>query len=76
MKAGKTGFAHLFEHLMFEGSKNVPEGQFDLLLEAAGAPSEAYGVGHAMVPGRPDPSVSGGYKGAEVHGRPALKRSG
>ena len=36
-KPGRTGFAHLFEHLMFEGSKNVPEGQFDLLLEAAGA---------------------------------------
>ena len=36
-KPGRTGFAHLFEHLMFEGSKNVPEGQFDVLLEAAGA---------------------------------------
>ena len=36
-KPGRTGFAHLFEHLMFEGSKNVQEGQFDLLLEAAGA---------------------------------------
>ena len=23
-KPGRTGFAHLFEHLMFEGSKNVP----------------------------------------------------
>ena len=36
-KPGRTGFAHLFEHLMFEGSKNVPEGEFDNLLEAAGA---------------------------------------
>ena len=36
-KPGRTGFAHLFEHLMFEGSKNVPEGQFDILLEGAGA---------------------------------------
>lgn len=33
---GKSGFAHLFEHLMFEGSKHVGEGQFDLLLEEAG----------------------------------------
>ncbi len=33
---GKTGFAHLFEHLMFEGSRHVGEGQFDALLEAAG----------------------------------------
>ncbi|MGH7566614.1 MAG: M16 family metallopeptidase [Gemmatimonadota bacterium] len=33
---GRTGFAHLFEHIMFEGSGHVPEGQFDQLLEAAG----------------------------------------
>ncbi len=36
-RTGRTGFAHLFEHVMFEGSKNVKEGQFDQLLEAAGA---------------------------------------
>ena len=36
-KAGHTGFAHLFEHLMFMGSQHVPTGQFDQLLEAAGA---------------------------------------
>src|SRR5262245_49759614 len=35
-KPGRTGFAHLFEHLMFEGSKNVKEGEFDTLLEGAG----------------------------------------
>ncbi len=35
-KPGRTGFAHLFEHLMFEGSKHVKEGEFDTLLEAAG----------------------------------------
>jgi zinc protease len=36
-RPGRTGFAHLFEHIMFEGSANVPEGDFDNLLEAAGA---------------------------------------
>ncbi len=36
-RPGRTGFAHLFEHLMFEGSGHVQEGQFDALLEAAGA---------------------------------------
>jgi zinc protease len=36
-KPGRTGFAHLFEHVMFTGSQNVPSGQFDKLLEAAGA---------------------------------------
>lgn len=35
-KPGRTGFAHLFEHLMFEGSAHVPEGAFDEWLEAAG----------------------------------------
>jgi zinc protease len=40
-RPGRTGFAHLFEHLMFEGSKHVPEGQFDILLEAAGAENNA-----------------------------------
>jgi zinc protease len=34
---GRTGFAHLFEHIMFEGSRYVAEGDFDNLLEAAGA---------------------------------------
>jgi zinc protease len=36
---GRTGFAHLFEHVMFEGSGNVPRGDFDMLLEAAGGRS-------------------------------------
>jgi zinc protease len=36
-RPGRTGFAHLFEHVMFEGSMHVPEGEFDNLLEAAGA---------------------------------------
>jgi len=35
-KPGRTGFAHLFEHLMFEGSKHVKEGEFDRLLESVG----------------------------------------
>ena len=35
-KPGRTGFAHLFEHIMFEGSANVPEGKFDEWLESAG----------------------------------------
>ena len=35
-KPGRTGFAHLFEHLMFMGTKNVPNGTFDTILEGAG----------------------------------------
>ena len=33
---GLTGFAHLFEHMMFAASKHVPRGAADRLLEAAG----------------------------------------
>lgn len=33
---GRTGFAHLFEHLLFEGSGHVKEGEFDTLLEERG----------------------------------------
>jgi len=35
--AGRNGFAHLFEHLMFQGSKNVGEDQLFMYLERAGA---------------------------------------
>jgi zinc protease len=34
---GRTGFAHLFEHLMFQGSKHTPPDSHFLMLEAAGA---------------------------------------
>ncbi len=33
---GRSGFAHLFEHLMFEGSRHIG-GRFDRLMESAGA---------------------------------------
>ena len=39
---GKTGFAHLFEHLMFKGSTHVPDGLMDRLLEEAGGWSNAF----------------------------------
>jgi zinc protease len=35
-KPGKTGFAHLFEHMMFQGSANVEKGQHFSLIQAAG----------------------------------------
>jgi predicted Zn-dependent peptidase len=34
---GRTGFAHLFEHVMFQGSANVGSGQHIALMQAAGA---------------------------------------
>lgn len=36
-EAGRTGFAHLFEHMMFQGSKHVPGDSHFRLLEGAGA---------------------------------------
>jgi zinc protease len=38
---GKTGFAHLFEHLMFQGSANVAKGEHIALVEAAGGRANA-----------------------------------
>lgn len=34
--AGRTGFAHFFEHLMFEGSPNIPRGEYFKITQAAG----------------------------------------
>lgn len=41
-RPGKTGFAHLFEHLLFTGSENVPSGEFDMILEAAGGSNNGF----------------------------------
>ncbi len=40
-REGKTGIAHLFEHLMFNETKALPAGRFDQLLERAGAETNA-----------------------------------
>ena len=40
-KAGKTGFAHLFEHLMFSGSANVASGEHLAVLQAIGGNTNA-----------------------------------
>lgn len=39
---GRTGIAHLFEHLMFMGTKRVPEGQLDLMMEELGGSNNAF----------------------------------
>ncbi len=39
-REGYTGLAHLFEHMMFKGTKNHPEGDFDRILEEAGVQGE------------------------------------
>ena len=37
----RTGFAHLFEHLMFMGARHVPYPKFDTLMEAVGGVNNA-----------------------------------
>jgi zinc protease len=39
-KAGRTGFAHFFEHMMFRGTRNVPS--YDIPLKEAGGSSNAF----------------------------------
>ncbi|HTQ09361.1 MAG TPA: pitrilysin family protein, partial [Fimbriimonadaceae bacterium] len=39
--AHRSGFAHLFEHLMFMGTKRVPKGGFDNIMEAGGGDNNA-----------------------------------
>ncbi len=34
---GRSGFAHLFEHMLFQETENLPKGAFDTYLEEAGA---------------------------------------
>lgn len=38
----RTGFAHFFEHLLFEGTKNIPRGDFDKYVDKAGGSNNAY----------------------------------
>ena len=40
--ASKSGFAHLFEHMMFEGSPHIANNEMDQLLERVGGSSNAY----------------------------------
>lgn len=37
---GRTGLAHFFEHMMFKETKNLKDGEFDRILEGAGAEGE------------------------------------
>jgi predicted Zn-dependent peptidase len=41
-RQGITGLSHFFEHMMFNGSKNVPPKEYDKRLESRGAYSNAF----------------------------------
>ena len=40
-KPDRTGFAHFFEHLLFEGSENIDRGEFDKYVSSAGGVNNA-----------------------------------
>jgi zinc protease len=42
VEPGKSGFAHLFEHMMFRGTKRFPTAKYEATLKDAGAASNAY----------------------------------
>src|SRR6202789_4699747 len=42
VEPGKTGFAHLFEHLMFRGTAEYPAEKYTAAMQNAGASSNAY----------------------------------
>src|SRR6476661_8277597 len=48
-KKGRTGFAHLFEHMMFQGSKNVTREQHNSMIASVGGDSNAYTTEDATV---------------------------
>jgi zinc protease len=37
----RTGFAHFFEHLLFEGSDNIKRGEFDKIVSSRGGQANA-----------------------------------
>ena len=42
VEPGKSGFAHLFEHMMFRGTRRFPPARYEAALKQAGAASNAY----------------------------------
>jgi zinc protease len=42
VEPGKSGFAHLFEHMMFRGTKAYPTAKYEATLKTVGAASNAY----------------------------------
>jgi len=55
IEAGKSGFAHLFEHVMFRGTEKFPSAKYEAVMQSAGAQTNAYTtddrtVYHAVFP--------------------------
>src|SRR5512141_2033082 len=42
VESGRSGFAHLFEHMMFRGTKEFPPAKYEQVMKETGAASNAY----------------------------------
>jgi zinc protease len=42
VEPGRSGFAHLFEHMMFRGTEKFPSAKWEAIMQAAGAETNAY----------------------------------
>ncbi len=42
VEPGRSGFAHLFEHMMFRGTEKYPPEKWEAIMQAAGAETNAY----------------------------------
>jgi zinc protease len=42
VEPGKSGFAHLFEHMMFRGTEKYPSAKWEAIMQGAGAATNAY----------------------------------
>ena len=61
--AGKSGFAHMFEHLMFKATRNLVSEQMDRLTEDVGGNNNAstnddYTEYHETIPGQPSSATA------------------
>ena len=72
---GRTGFAHLFEHVMFQGTKHVAEDKhFEYPAEGRGVERQRIDVArpHQLLRGRPvEPARARAVAGERAHGLPA-----
>ena len=57
-REGKTGFAHLFEHMMFQGSEHVPKNRHFELIERAGGHSTRQPGSTGPTTSRPSPHTT------------------
>src|SRR5205814_1905151 len=63
---GRTGFAHLYEHLMFMGARYVPYPKFDTIIEAAQLDDVKRFFAHWYVPSNAVVSIVGDVDTAQA----------